>query len=133
MNKLLVEDPELNCLFIKFIERCHMLLNIHDIDDLDKVNENTDECDSNANDIHSCDRQYIQRYALNYCNDQQSKKYDITTSDFKSQYHQDALKSMNTDNSYHIRLHDPHPECESSTLINDKSQNNDIDDKTSDV
>lgn len=99
--------------------------------DLDKVNENTDDCDSNANDIQSCDCQYIEDYAFKYCNDQKSKKYDITTSDFKSQYHQDALKTMNADKSYHIRLYDPHPECESSSII-DKRQI-DIDDKTSDT
>ena len=121
MNKLLTEDPELNCLFIKFIERCHMLINIHDMVDLDKVNENTDDCDSSTDDIQSCDCKYIQDYAFKYCNDQQSKKYDITTDDYKSQYHQDALKRFDLDKSYHIRLHDPHPECESP-----------IDDKTSD-
>ena len=103
MNKLLTEDPELNCLFIKFIERCHMLININNINDLDnvndldKVNENTDDCDSNTDDIQSCDCQYIQDYAFKYCNDQQSKKYDITTDDYKSQYHQDALKRMKFD------------------------------------
>lgn len=96
MNKLLIEDPELNCLFIKFIERCHMLINIHDMDD-NKVNENTDDCDSNTDDIQSCDCKYIQDYAFKYRNDQKSKKYDITTDDYKSQYHQDALNSMKFD------------------------------------
>lgn len=59
MNKLLTEDPELNCLFIKFIERCHMLINIHNMDDIDKVNENTDDCNSSTDDIQSCDYKYI--------------------------------------------------------------------------
>ena len=124
MNNLLTEDPELNCLFIKFIERCHMLINIHDINDLDKVNENTD-------DIQSCDCKYIQDYAFKYCNDQQSKKYDITKDDYKTQYHKDALKRMSLDNVYHIRLHDLYPECESSS-ITDKRQI-DINDRTSDT
>ena len=99
MNKLLTEDPELNCLFIKFIERCHMLININDMVDLDKVNENTDDCNSSTDDIQSCDCKYIQDYAFKYRNDQKSKKYDITMDDYKTQYHQDALKRMKFDGS----------------------------------
>lgn len=61
----------------------------------------------------------------------QKKKYDITMDDYKTQYHQDALNRMSLDKAYHIRLHDLHPECESSSII-DKRQI-DINDRTLDT
>lgn len=44
------------------------------MDDIDKVNKNTDDCDSSTDDIQSCDCKYIQDYAFKYRNDQKSKK-----------------------------------------------------------
>ena len=100
------------------------------MDDIDKVNKNTDDCDSSTDDIQSCDCKYIQDYAFKYCNDQQSKKYDITKDDYKSQFHQDALNRMKFDglssfmsHILNINQHELY-KLESKLIIGDKTSDN---------